>query len=849
MKISAIAARLTLRIEDLCRYLFPNGKKVGHEYRIGDVTGGPGESLAINLGHPKCGLWVDRANPESHGDALTLIQLSQNLPDVKAAADWARRWLGLPAWTPGEDGNAPKEWDPLKEARHFVADEWRLPVAAWPYRDASGKIIAWVCRYVRPNGAKDVIPWRQTTAPEKSKAGKDIPVGTWKARGWKGDEKRPLYGLDRLAKNPDADVAVFEGEKTADAAQKLFPKVVCISWQGGAQAVNRADWSPVLARPGKVVLWPDNDKPGRDAMLYIRARIPKASLVDVPKTLPDGWDVADPIPQGTELSLDGLLDGALNPLPAVKPKEVRHYVPLGTSEEGYVFLSRTEGYLLHMNTSEFTELNCYRLAPDSHWADLGLYGKNGINWKDVARHLIDECREVGPFNERRIRGRGVFLDGNRVVVHAGDCLWVDNVRTEISDHKSDFLYPKRPALTGFSIDNPLTAEESSKLSQMLALCTWSRPRDAIFYLGALWVSLMPGVLDWRPHLYMQAEAGSGKSYIITNIVTKLLGQFANFILGTSSTEAGTRQKMGLDSLAVVFDEFDSENPALKMNLNGIKVLARQSSSETGGVAVKGSREGTAREFVLRSNFIFHSVANNLSMKADIARTTVVELLKSTASFIQVFPRLKAMVEETTGNPDWVARFRGRAFRLVRETRQSISVFVGAVGATIADGRVADQYGALLGAAWMIDNDTPPTHEQAIALVESSGIREFGESDDETDQVACHNALMSYVIDFDDHGRRTEAVGELIRRCHDRNATPEASTAAERALLRWGIKIVTGGFIVANRHEQVRRIFGSTSFDEKWAIYLRRYPGASNMENKVVRFGQVVSKGTFIPWQS
>ena len=236
MKISAVAARLTLRIEDLCHHLFPGGKRVANEFRIGDITGGPGDSLAINLTHPKCGLWVDRANPSSHGDALQLIQISQNLPDAIAAADWARRWLGIPAWTPGEDANAPKEWDPLKEARFSVDDEWKLPVAAWAYRDAQGALIAWVCRYIKANGSKDVIPWRRTTVPVKNRAGKEIPVGTWRAAGWKGDEKRPIYGLDRLAKNPTAPVAVFEGEKTADAGAKLYPNVVCIAWQGGARS-------------------------------------------------------------------------------------------------------------------------------------------------------------------------------------------------------------------------------------------------------------------------------------------------------------------------------------------------------------------------------------------------------------------------------------------------------------------------------------------------------------------------------------------------------------------------------------------------------------------------------------
>ena len=848
MKISAVAARLTLRIEDLCHHLFPGGKRVANEFRIGDITGGPGDSLAINLTHPKCGLWVDRANPSSHGDALQLIQLSQNLPDAIAAADWARRWLGIPAWTPGEDANAPKEWDPLKEARFSVDDEWKLPVAAWAYRDAQGALIAWVCRYIKANGSKDVIPWRRTTAPVKNRAGKEIPVGTWRAAGWKGDEKRPIYGLDRLAKNPTAPVAVFEGEKTADAGAKLYPNVVCIAWQGGAQAINRVDWAPLKSRTTRVALWPDNDKPGRDAMLYLRALIPGAGLVDVPKTLPDGWDVADPLPAGVDLSLQGLLDRALDPTPPpAAPAAARPYVPLGTCEDGYVFVSRAEGYLLHLGTSDFTELNCYRLAPDGYWADLGLVGRSGIAWKDVARHLIDEARAVGPFNERHVRGRGVYVDAGRIVFHAGNILWVDGVRTDFSDFKSEYLYPKRPAITGYDLLNPLPVEESAKLAELVSLCSWARPRDAIFYVGSLWISLMPGAVDWRPHLYIQAEQGSGKTYIYTNIATRLLGAFANFLLGSSSTEAGTRQKMGFDSLATVFDEFDSESLGTKHAITGIQVLARQASSETGGVAVKGSRDGNAREFAIRSNFVFYSIANSIKMKADLSRTTVIELLKAPDSFTTVFPRLKALVEATTANADWVARFRGRAIRLVRETRQAISVFVTAVGSTVNDGRIADQYGALLGASWMVEYDTPPSLDQALGIVASSEIIEpTSASDEESDQVGCLNALCAFIVDFEDGGgRKTEPIGELLRRAFSPVVSPEVAALAERTLLRWGIKIADGNFIVANRHELLRKVFAATPYDDKWTTYLRRVHGASSSP-KIHRFGTIVSRATSIP---
>lgn len=75
---------------------------------------------------------------------------------------------------------------------------------------------------------------------------------------------RLLYGLDLLAARPGAPVLVCEGEKAADAARQLFPDFVCISWPGGANAVDKAGWLPLAGRD--VTLWPDLDEAGATCM-------------------------------------------------------------------------------------------------------------------------------------------------------------------------------------------------------------------------------------------------------------------------------------------------------------------------------------------------------------------------------------------------------------------------------------------------------------------------------------------------------------------------------------------------------------------------------------------------------
>lgn len=133
----------------------------------------------------------------------------------------------------------------------FCHPEHGEPAATWIYHDRDGRIISFVCRFERPGG-KEILPrtlWRDALGQRR-----------WR---WKGvPAPRPLYNLDRIAKNPDAPIIVVEGEKAADAAARIFPKSVATTSQGGSKAASKADWPQLAGR--QVLIWPDADKPGAE---------------------------------------------------------------------------------------------------------------------------------------------------------------------------------------------------------------------------------------------------------------------------------------------------------------------------------------------------------------------------------------------------------------------------------------------------------------------------------------------------------------------------------------------------------------------------------------------------------
>ena len=148
--------------------------------------------------------------------------------------------------------------------------------ARYEYWTADGKLFTTVIRYDNPKGFRV-----------------DPPIA--------GKGPRPLYRLRALLAERDKPILAVEGEKTHAAAVTLFPGYACTTSMSGAAQPHLSDWSHVEGR--QVVVWPDHDEPGRKyaqavATLCTDAGAAEVRIVAVPDEWPEGWDLADPIPEG-----------------------------------------------------------------------------------------------------------------------------------------------------------------------------------------------------------------------------------------------------------------------------------------------------------------------------------------------------------------------------------------------------------------------------------------------------------------------------------------------------------------------------------------------------------------------
>lgn len=272
----------------------PQGKLKGAEWVCGDLDGNSGRSTSVNV---HTGAWADFADGQEvlrGGDLVSLYAAIHNLGQEQAARDLVKQYdltvEKQPQWAiaPTEDlGPAPDDASPPNATNG---------AGSWVYYDEKGQRVGYVFRHDEydEDGVlhKTYSQWAWNTAK-----GKWVPKSPAKPR--------KLYNLPNLMAYPDRDVLLVEGEKAADAAQKMLgDRAIAVTWPGGSNAVKNVDWSPLSKR--RVTIWPDADEPGvqaanrvRDILASMRA---ECRIIDVSGVEKRGWDAHDALTEGWDFN-------------------------------------------------------------------------------------------------------------------------------------------------------------------------------------------------------------------------------------------------------------------------------------------------------------------------------------------------------------------------------------------------------------------------------------------------------------------------------------------------------------------------------------------------------------------
>jgi Ti-type conjugative transfer relaxase TraA len=318
---SEVNTRLSSRMPDLVQHVF---KGQSLQIRKNTIRVGKKGSIVINVTGEKQGQWYN-FEEDVGGNALTFLTHHLNMTP-KDAALYASNFIGdlpertiptsslkpqespkdtseAPTWTPVFPVPASKGNPDLESNSHlnYVFKSGAVETMRFAYLDENKDLLGYVVRIEDTDGNKQTLPLTYC----QNEKGHTF----WKWQGF--GENRPLYGLDKLADHPDKPVLIVEGEKAADAAQKLFSDHVVVTWLGGTGGVRKANFDSLVGKD--ITIWPDNDEAGLKAAHEIKKIISKLNenndrkasvdIVEIPRDrLPLKWDLADPLPEGMILS-------------------------------------------------------------------------------------------------------------------------------------------------------------------------------------------------------------------------------------------------------------------------------------------------------------------------------------------------------------------------------------------------------------------------------------------------------------------------------------------------------------------------------------------------------------------
>lgn len=533
-----------------------------------------------------------------------------------------------------------------------------------------------------------------------------------------------------------------------------------------------------------------------------------------------------------------------NVVPLSPPQPTEGIIPLGYDRGAYFYLSRSSRQIHSMTADQHTARAMMSMASVPHFWQRSQFvsEKGNIFWDQAADWLMTACRAVGIFDADRVRGRGAWVDNERTVLHLGDRLLVDGHQLPLMLPGSSAIYPGALPLS-FRHADPLDTARAHELIKVCASLRWAKPISGRLFAGWIVCAMVCGALRWRPSIWVTGSTGSGKSWLLDNVLAPLVGPIALQVLSKTS-EAGIRQTLNSDAMPVIFDEFEREDAAAAIRVQGVLDLMRQASSESEKKIIKGTQQQTsARAFRIRSCFAFSSINVGLAHAADESRVTVLALqppdaidVAAQASFMALGQRVAALI-----TPDYADGMLTRSVGLLGAIRQNAETFAVAVAGHMGTRRLGDQLGALLAGAYSLHSNKIITDGEAVAYLKRE---DWGDDASGGDVVRDEYRLLSYLtahrvrLSLGNGPTMEVTMGRLLSASFGADDRVPRDTA-ELELRDYGIRVQTKppiGAWVSTNHPTLAKMLTGTPWGANWSRALARLPAAVSASATVIRFG-------------
>lgn len=496
------------------------------------------------------------------------------------------------------------------------------------FTDAAGNVRHVVARWNKPTeplpeGRKEIKTLPFVPAPSKGGGYWNIGPKSLRIpppdRPYRDDEPMPIYGLRVLLEKQNyPQVWVVEGEKCADYVNEIpnAKTPPAVSLRHGLKTSDKDDPFPQLdlepLRGRNVLVFADPDASGhKQAKITARALMRNLDckvrivLPPVPsKGEPKADDIADVAENGVAAGrgLDAVKEWVQSigikdyvpppsdmPAPVLEPmQDTDHFRVLGMVGPDTVAILRKSdlSFLMRFRKSTVTqESTLLQLAPLGWWNEQCGNGPLTSLFRQSFGDAILRAAERKGMIELAdtTAGRGAHEHQGVVRYNLGDRLLepgADGLLTRsVPFDEVDFLY--QPGAPLRLSDDGRAQEWGRELYDAIGRYRWLNPDVHKAFCGWVVASIVGGVLRFRPHLWLLAPAGSGKTFAIESILGRIFGPMAIHLV--DATEASLAARARDDSLPVIIDEFEAlTGRDGKAKHDRMMALLRAATSGSGG---------------------------------------------------------------------------------------------------------------------------------------------------------------------------------------------------------------------------------------------------------------------------
>lgn len=502
------------------------------------------------------------------------------------------------------------------------------------------------------------------------------------------------------------------------------------------------------------------------------------------------------------------------------------YLGHGRGMKEFFFYLPKSRDILSIALSRFKKTELFALAPYEYWKErypaMTLDGSFDLD--SAQNDLIRASVGKGPFDPKKIRYEGVWLDGRRVVVNTGRKLLVDGIPSDSSTVKSDYAY-----LSGYNafpcdLTKAATIEDCKPMIRLAGLMNWQdKELAAKIILGWIAVARLGGALEIRPHVWITAPKDAGKTTILSGLAARCLGDENGRLSAlAASTEAGIRQALSGRAVPVIMDEFETNDDEHSINTkSGVLNYLRGSWKNVENKQFKGTTGGTALSFEMNSPFLLASIRTSVVNDADLSRISFLELLpheNDEAKRSEIENAVRAIPE---GFGD---RLFARQVRSVKTIQASFAVLKRVIAQQGKVSRLSEQLGTLLAGYHSLVSDCAITEDEALSYIENAKLQDMATDGIIPDEIQCLQHLLGTRVQLPMHNY-ADTVESHIATAH---GYPERTGTIINGLKSYGLlyNVETKHLKVADGHTQLKQIYSGTPWAKTWGKSLVRLPGAS-----------------------